>query len=123
MRVRCRPDLGAWADDGTGAATTAARPSEIAMAKVQERFIVLLSLRRPSGRMVVVDRAGVGKPSQNIRHGRWSDNPSAHAHPHPARYRRERHSAGDDRGRGGLAARESATSARARPAAVDEDAA
>src|SRR6266478_7343510 len=93
MRFRCPPDLGAWADDGTVAATTAARHSEIAMAKVQERFIVLLSLRRPSGRMVVVDRAGVGKPSQNIRHGRWSDNPSAPPHPHAARYWRRRRSA------------------------------
>src|SRR6202040_591795 len=83
-------DLGAWADDGTVAATTAARHSQIAMAKRQERFIVLLSLRRPSGRLVVVDRAGVGNPSQNVRHARWSDNPSAPPHPHAARYRRRR---------------------------------
>src|SRR5260370_6881999 len=98
MRLRCPPDLGAWAGAGVVDATTPARPSEIAMAKVRERFIVLLSLRRPSGQMVVVDRAGVGKSSQNIRHGRWSDNPSAPPHPHAARYRRGRGSRG---GRGG----------------------
>src|ERR1700738_1652021 len=58
MRFRCPPDLGVWAHEGVASATTAARPSEIAAAKVRERLIVLLSLRRPSGRMVFATGAG-----------------------------------------------------------------
>src|SRR5512143_1124038 len=50
MRFRCPPYFGAWADDGVTDATTTPRHSETATAKVRERSIVLLSLRRPRSR-------------------------------------------------------------------------
>src|SRR5512136_1107231 len=77
IKFRCPPYFGAWADAGATGATTMARHSEIATAKVRERFIVLLSLRRPGSRAGFATGL-VGKPAQNIRHGRWSDNPPGH---------------------------------------------
>src|SRR5512144_332762 len=46
MRFRWPPFFGAWADDGATDATTTPRHSETATAKIRERSIVLLSLRR-----------------------------------------------------------------------------
>ncbi len=58
IRFRCPPYFGAWADEGAAKTATTTRPNDIATAKVRERFIVLLSLRRPSGRDRIRCRAG-----------------------------------------------------------------
>ena len=76
MRFRCPPDFGAWADAGAAPAKAAASPRDIASATMRvERVMVLVSLIRLLGRNGN-SRMVAGKPSQNIRHRRWSDNPS-----------------------------------------------
>src|SRR5689334_16138458 len=76
MRFRCPPYFGAWADAGAAPATAAASPRDITSATMRvERVMVLVSLIRLLGRNGN-SRMVAGKPSQNIRHRRWSDNPS-----------------------------------------------